>query len=61
MELYAAGHLPTAVNILQGKMTNHQTKKHSIDTVFLSIARAYILMGRKKLWFDGQKWAGRSS
>tara|TARA_B110000046_G_scaffold161479_1_gene175219 strand:+ start:473 stop:631 length:159 start_codon:yes stop_codon:yes gene_type:complete len=34
MELYAAGHLPTAVNILQGKMTNHQTKELSIDTVF---------------------------
>ena len=33
-ELYAAGHLPTAINILHGKMINHQMKEFMIDTVF---------------------------
>ena len=34
-ELYDAGHLPTAINILHGKMTNHRMKEFTIDTVFV--------------------------
>ena len=34
-ELYAAGHLPTAINILQVKMINHQMKEFIINTVFV--------------------------
>ena len=34
-DLYAAGHLPTAINILHGKMTNHRMKEFTNDTVFV--------------------------
>ncbi|NQW01531.1 MAG: rhodanese-like domain-containing protein [Rhodospirillales bacterium] len=34
-ELYARGHLPTAINIMHGKMTNHRMKAFDAGTLFV--------------------------
>jgi len=34
-ELFAAGHVPTAVNIVHGKITRHRMKEYADDTVFV--------------------------
>lgn len=33
--LYAQGHLPSAINILHGKLTSHRLKEFSDDTLFV--------------------------